>query len=329
MKGIKVCSVIAAVILGTAAPMSQAWHARGHMAVALIAYRQLEQAQQTKIQEILKQHPHYMEFLAASRPNDASLEEWVVMQAAIWPDWVRDHHREFNMPLHHYQDLAVKRLDGATADETQTIENNIAALPNEPANGQLFQELPKRVSEVQDGSTEPKQRAVALCWVLHLVGDIHQPLHAATLFTKDSLKGDRGGNASFVPWQGRAENLHFIWDGVVGWDEFVGIGHSEYRVVDLMARDFQHRHAVTDSERAVAKIEDWAAESRDLAEKHTYSFQDRPIAAVLTFDRHPHLVVANMEPLPDGYPKAAQAVAEKRVALAGYRLANQLKSVLP
>ena len=71
------------------------------------------------------------------------------------------------------------------------------------------------------------------------------------------------------------------------------------------------------------------AESRDLAEKHAYSFQDKPISIVLTFDRHPHLVVANMEPLPDGYAKAAQAVAEKRVALAGHRLANQLKAILP
>jgi hypothetical protein len=69
----------------TAQPAA-AWHERGHMTVALLAYRQLDQTQQKKVQTILKGHPHYGEFLAADRPADARLEEWVVMQAAVWPD---------------------------------------------------------------------------------------------------------------------------------------------------------------------------------------------------------------------------------------------------
>jgi hypothetical protein len=326
----KVCPLVAVVILALATYPGFAWHERGHMAVALIAYRQLDESQKNKVQQILKQHPHYAEFLSAKQlAPDAPLEEWVVMQAAIWPDWVREHHTEFNKPFHHYQDLPVKRLDGATPDEKAMIEKNIAALPTQAANGQLFQEFPKRVKEVQEASTDPKQRAVALCWVLHLVGDIHQPLHAASLFTKDSPKGDRGGNADFVRWQGRAENLHYIWDGVVGWDEFARIGQTQYGVVDLMARDFQHRYPVSAAERAVSKLEDWATESRDLAEKEVYQYMNKPISFALSFDRHPHLVVTDLTPLTDEYQKRAQPVAEKRVTLAGYRLANQIKAILP
>jgi hypothetical protein len=299
------------------------------MTVALIAYRQLDASQQKKVQDILKQHPHFDAFLSTNRPQDATADEWVVMQAAIWPDWVKEHFKLFSRPYHHYQDLAVKRLDGATASEKQMIEATIAALPDEPRNGQLFKEFPNRVKEVQDSATEAPQRAIALCWVLHLVGDIHQPLHAASLFTKDSPTGDHGGNAFFVRWRKRAENLHGIWDGVVGWDEFVGLGQTEYSVVDLMARDFQHRYPVSHAEQAVKNVKSWADESHDLAEKEVYSFKGNPIPGVLTFDRNPHLVVAEMAPLPDGYETRARGVAEKRVTLAGYRLANQLKAILP
>jgi S1/P1 Nuclease len=42
--------------------------------------------------------------------------------------------------------------------------------------------------------TDPEQKAIALAWLFHLVGDIHQPLHTAQLFTVEYPKGDRGGN---------------------------------------------------------------------------------------------------------------------------------------
>jgi hypothetical protein len=41
---------------------------------------------------------------------------------------------------------------------------------------------------------DSERKAVALAWLFHLVGDIHQPLHTAQLFTVDFPQGDRGGN---------------------------------------------------------------------------------------------------------------------------------------
>lgn len=324
MKPSKIAAIVAVAMLVLATPRCWGWHERGHMSVALLAYRQLDATQQKKIQEILKQHPHFAEFLSAGKPTDAPADEWLVMQAAIWPDWIRFHHQELSRPLHHFQDLPVKRLDGASESERATIETNSAA-----GSGQLFQELKNRVDELQNGSTEAKQRAMALCWILHQIGDIHQPLHAASLFSKDSLQGDRGGNNCYVPWDGRPQVLHSIWDGVIGWDEFVRIGQTEYGVVDLMVRDFQHRYPVTAAERAVAKVEDWAEESHQLADKEVYSFQGTPIPMLLNFDHHPHIIVSTMVALPTGYRENAARVAEKRVTLAGYRLADQLKAKLP
>jgi S1/P1 Nuclease len=57
----------------------------------------------------------------------------------------------------------------------------------------------------------------SLAWLFHLVGDIHQPLHTAQLFTVDYPNGDRGGNEICVrvTQAGRPMDLHRFWDGVI------------------------------------------------------------------------------------------------------------------
>jgi hypothetical protein len=64
---------------------------------------------------------------------------------------------------------------------------------------------------------DAEQRAIALAWLFHLVGDIHQPLHTAQLFTVDYPKGDRGGNEICVraTQAGQPMDLHRFWDGVI------------------------------------------------------------------------------------------------------------------
>ena len=54
-----------------------------------------------------------------------------------------------------------------------------------------------------------------LTWLLHLIGDVHQPLHATTRITQIDLQGDAGGNK--VKLSGDADfNLHAYWDDVPG-----------------------------------------------------------------------------------------------------------------
>jgi S1/P1 nuclease len=64
---------------------------------------------------------------------------------------------------------------------------------------------------------EAEQKAIALAWLFHLVGDIHQPLHTAQLFTVDYPNGDRGGNEIClrVRQAGQPIDLHRFWDGVI------------------------------------------------------------------------------------------------------------------
>jgi len=64
---------------------------------------------------------------------------------------------------------------------------------------------------------DAERTAIALAWLFHLVGDIHQPLHAAQIFTVDYLNGDRGGNEICVRMtqMGQPMDLHRFWDGVI------------------------------------------------------------------------------------------------------------------
>ncbi len=67
--------------------------------------------------------------------------------------------------------------------------------------------------QVGDQKLPDEQRARALRYLLHLVGDIHQPLHGATRCTAAHPEGDRGGNDFKVKGE---VNLHSYWDGGVG-----------------------------------------------------------------------------------------------------------------
>jgi hypothetical protein len=75
-----------------------------------------------------------------------------------------------------------------------------------------------RVSEsVVKNLNDPERRAIALASLFHLVGDIHQPLHTAQLFTVDYPQRDRGGNEIFVRVKEAEQpmDLHRFWDGVI------------------------------------------------------------------------------------------------------------------
>jgi hypothetical protein len=60
-------------------------------------------------------------------------------------------------------------------------------------------------AELADRSVSDAKREVALKWIVHLVGDVHQPLH-------DEDHRDRGGNDVRVTWAGRTTNLHHVRD---------------------------------------------------------------------------------------------------------------------
>lgn len=76
-----------------------------------------------------------------------------------------------------------------------------------PAQGCAVSALVNQTGRVNDASLNPWDRSQALRWILHLIGDIHQPLHTEA--------EDRGGNGIHVMFHGRQTNLHSVWDTAI------------------------------------------------------------------------------------------------------------------
>jgi hypothetical protein len=149
-------------------------------------------------------------------------------------------------------------------------------------------------------------KAYDLVWLLHLVGDAHQPLHATSRFTKtgDRKKGDTGGNAVKLCTSPCRDELHAFWDDALGKSENVSTAIAAAT-----------RLPAPDPALAAEKDETaWVQESLQVAEQSVY-----------------------MPPIGDGngpykltpaYKSDAKRVAQQRAALAGARLANLLNAEL-
>jgi hypothetical protein len=155
-------------------------------------------------------------------------------------------------------------------------------------------------------------RSYDLSWLLHLVGDVHQPLHATSRFTHNHTDGDEGGNLVKIRCGQHTEvfcgagELHAFWDDLLGPNNA-----TPDRVITAAAG--------LDPPRAdLASISDemtWIDESFDAAQTVAYA---TPISA------DPDTPSS----LPDTYKRNASKNAKERVALAGARLANLLATAL-
>jgi hypothetical protein len=141
-----------------------------------------------------------------------------------------------------------------------------------------------------------------LVWLLHLVGDMHQPLHATSRFTKRLPRGDRGGNSVALCRFPCKDDLHGFWDGALGQCHSPFAARTIARTLPLPPPTKDESSELT-----------WQAESRSLAQTIAY----RAIA-----------VTAGPVSLDDIYRREAASVARVQAALAGARLANLLNTEL-
>jgi probable HAF family extracellular repeat protein len=203
----RVLLIVSATALLLCASAAFAWNAAGHMAIASIAYDELNDYQRSALVTLLKEHPRFhqdfQDRFPASLEGDA-LDRWIFMHAATWPDIARglkgEDQKAYNRPMWHFIDLPVY------LDETarQRIHPPSMKTDYHKASSELsmnvVQALNKAMADLNDPQISPASKAIALCWVLHLAGDIHQPLHGATLYSAARFRGvpfgDRGGNSN-------------------------------------------------------------------------------------------------------------------------------------
>jgi hypothetical protein len=248
---------IATALLLTFSATAYAWNNKGHMVIAELAWLKMTAVQRAAATKILATHPHYQEFLAADQPGNMAEDEWVFLRAATWSDWVRNHHaKEYSHPNWHFVDLPfVPPGSHMNPDDHPPEKPNVVT------------QIPICVDKIPNGTAEDK--AIYLCWLLHLVGDIHQPLHCTTLFSEEFPEGDRGGNLALLRiGNGRPTKLHPMWDGLLGKSVSVSSIRGTAREVQDLAE--QERDAIDLDLKAHQTAQSWAEEGLESAKKFAY-----------------------------------------------------------
>ncbi len=165
------------------------------------------------------------------------------------------------------------------------------------------------------------RKANAFAWLLHLVGDLHQPLHTIQLFTREYPEGDRGGNEICVRAAPNSVpvNLHMLWDGLIASTNDIG-------ALTTIAAELRKKYPSSRfKEIASGDPKTWAQESYDIAKMNAYmngSLRGTPKGQTRDCSE-----ITSAKILPAGYAEKAKDIAERRVALAGYRLATLLARV--
>jgi hypothetical protein len=274
------------------------------MVTAAIAYEDLAATDPQVLERVaalLEAHPDRGPFeVAEDRSAGRERLLRLMMECARWPDDARG--TPFDHPTWHTQLRPI--IDAAdpppTSPSTETVMDGLEAFA-----------LNARV--MANPEAPAADRAVALCWVMHLTGDVHQPLHAAQLFSAAFPSGDRAGSLQHVrdPWSSEIVTLHWFWDDSV---HRSGEFHSVLnRASDLSAR--HPRPSLLGSRTSSGlDYEAWAEESHALARALTY--RDGAVGGTTP---------GTARALEPEYTEAVVAAAERRVATAGYRIADLLR----
>jgi hypothetical protein len=280
------------------------------MVTAAIAYSELQQndPQATaQVVSILKQHPDFnrrwSSQLSEISNTEIDADQVLFMLAARWPDDIR-RTRGLDHPKWHYINFPYKPTGQpafVTVKEPDLADNIV--------NG--FQE---NLDIIRSSAADDSEKAIALCWLFHLVGDVHQPLHTIALFTTDYPDGDRGGTRFYVRARqgGGVISLHEFWDDLI-------LGSDRVRSVRNQATELRrnpsYRRSVL-SELSETQFDDWAKpESYEIAKKVAYRNG--------TLKGSPD--EENAQVLPADYASSVKEVGERRAVLAGYRIADLLQ----
>jgi hypothetical protein len=286
-----------------------AWDDEGHMMVAAIAWRDLDAAHRARIVQLLKLNPDYAQWTAGVAGSERG--EVAFVRAATWPDAIKSDPdyvfdgakppagtsagQNIGYPDHlqhrywHYIDVPL------SADGTPTVP---PVQPNAQTQIELFE------SSIGSATVPDDVKSYDLVWLEHLVGDVHQPLHATSRFSQQLSDGDRGGNSVALCVRPCRDELHSFWDNVLGTDRNASTAIAAAARIPAPPEDAA----------AVSDDTIWIQESLQAARDYAYAPPIGPGAGPYALD--------------ENYRRAALSQARKRVALAGARLAHLINTNL-
>ncbi len=308
---LSIVSWLVCMAIGASAPKAWAWGPEGHRAVAIVAQQVLTaRSPQT---------------LTALKPI---LGTATLAAVAVCPDELRSHDRD---PRHFQYSPACLSIFGsggpANSANWHFVDLNVA-VPLPASDLTLDQQYCQQddcviarilsfervLTTTGVGTAGDRLRALqALSFVVHFVGDLHQPLHAA------ERNNDHGGNDVTVSLRERGrpslqtDKLHGAWDGVfinnVAGNEVAFVNAIAAFVADAL------KEPVPAAAQFSGWVHTWARQSEQLASQRAYRDQNQPLPT------SGHVLSA-------AYESSAEAVVKQQVATAGVRLAAVLAAAM-
>lgn len=313
-----------------------AWNETGHQLVARIAWEQMNETARAKAIALLQGGPQRgclveLEPTAGS-PQDRARGFFVV--ASTWPDIVRPRDRpakagrpafvdtreckKFHRQPWHFINFFWKGTSGATgANRPRDLTaQELKRIQISDVNAVMLLSLfePFVACDKPHCGTSTADRATTLAWILHLVGDIHQPLHTSARVTGTPPKGDQGGNLCKLSKASKS-SLHSFWDGIIDLKLPQTPNESDPAYIERVAQSIMQEHprAEVSSRLRPFNFEAWSREGLETTKSAVY-----PVGLRCGPTATPS----------DDYRNSAFTVSKRAIALAGYRLAELLNQML-
>lgn len=305
--------LLAAFSLSLLALPALAWNSGGHRVAARIAWLALEPDHQAELWQILGAHPDFPHWRLTRR--QVTERVWsdgdratVFAEAAVWADTIRDANDFVDGDPSLPADKA-KLPDRLRHRDWHYVNQPLGESSRTILGGQLQEAVP-RLARLLAGDDREGQ-AFSLVWLLHLVADLHQPLHVATRRLERG-RHDSGGNLvtvrldpTLVPKNSRERqlNLHAYWDDLAAPPWLRGAQ------LDRLVGRLLAEHGPPASPGSMA---DWWQESHRLAGEAYRSIDADGRSAAIDVASH----------------RGNRRIAERQITLAGYRLAELLRRSL-
>lgn len=293
--------------------VAMAWNNKGHKTVAAVAWTKLSPNAKTKVISLLKKHPKFNTWIQPFQNSSAETKGMVAfINAATWPDFIKTNPSlvDDKCPSVAGADLG---FDGKFKHRFWHFTDRPFSNDNTPLDQPCVPSAETKINDFRaalgNSAVSDKLQAFDLTWLIHLVGDVHQPLHATSRFTSFHLHGDGGGNGFAIT--DPSKELHAFWDGLLGTDQNSFTVTDASALASLKSLATKLKTENPQPSQLDLATDTWITESFNMAKTDVYSIGP---------EGNP-----NPKPKPsDAYRKAAQKDARLRVALAGYRLAAVL-----
>lgn len=259
----RLCAFFIALPVCMLSPNTHAWAPEGHTAIGILALERLQPDTRDRLEDIV-----------------GTLDEQAIADACIWPDTIRDEKKwEWSKPLHY---VNIPRGEDSF-DEARDCKKGRCATGA----------IKKYAAELGDASLSKEKRQQAFNWLCHVVGDLHQPMHAG-------FGDDRGGNTVQLMVRGEEKSLHYYWDSELT-RHYAGEWQDLYRILGSTPLDPLAGTWSPDD------VNTWTEESHRIARDEAYPPKD---------------------PKDNAWERKAWEIAQQRLRLAATRLAQVIETVL-